>query len=230
MTPQQHYEGMKWARDMGRSANQLVWWHIHPVVGWSGTDENTMRQRVHQAGLQEVLCTLSFVLTPRGLLVRWDQSGPDPKDNIFVDNIPIQVGTPDLVEVQRQAAQEVRELLSQRADQQVAEEEERKEPPSVPGMVARASWQRPVLHQPDPLEFPELDMDPTMADLWRMAGDQAIVEVVEEIEGSGGFACRQDPETLVDSWSCSQCPFVTRCFKVTYAELDERAAALIAGL
>jgi hypothetical protein len=27
MTPQQHYEGMKWIRDMGRSANQLVWWH-----------------------------------------------------------------------------------------------------------------------------------------------------------------------------------------------------------
>jgi hypothetical protein len=27
MTPQQHYQGMKWVRDMGRSANQLVWWH-----------------------------------------------------------------------------------------------------------------------------------------------------------------------------------------------------------
>jgi hypothetical protein len=112
--PEERVKGMMWARELGRSANQLVWWHIHPIYGWSGTDVNTCRQRVHEAGLAEVLSTLSIVRTPGGIRARWDQSGP--ADNIFVDEIPVHVMTPEMAKIAEEAKAEVIELLAQRRD------------------------------------------------------------------------------------------------------------------
>lgn len=86
MSPQQRVQGMMWARENGRSANCLVWWHIHPINTWSGIDVNTCRQRVHETGItDERLATLSFVLCPAHILARLDQANP----NIFVDKIPV---------------------------------------------------------------------------------------------------------------------------------------------
>jgi hypothetical protein len=112
--PEDRVKGMMWARELGRSANQLVWWHIHPISGWSGTDVNTCRQRVHEAGLAEVLSTLSIVRTPVGIRARWDQSGPEA--NIFVDGIPVHVMTPEMAQIAEEAKAEVIELLAQRRD------------------------------------------------------------------------------------------------------------------
>ncbi len=77
---------------------------------------NTLRQRVHELGLPEVLQTFAFVLTPSGIRARWDRSGPDEGDNAYVDRIPVQVMAPDLREVAEEAKAEVLELLEQRRD------------------------------------------------------------------------------------------------------------------
>lgn len=115
MSPEQRVQGMMWAREKGRSANCLVWWHFHPIGGWSATDENTARQRVHEAGANEVLCAMSIVRTPGGAIrCRWDQSGPNPANNIVVDQIPVYIATPEMAQIEEEARAEVVELLAQR--------------------------------------------------------------------------------------------------------------------
>jgi hypothetical protein len=141
MTAEQRVQGMMWARSMERSANQLVWWHIHSVTGWSGTDVNTLRQRVHKTGLPEVLSTFSFVLTPRGIRARWDQSGPNEEDNIYVDEIPVMIGDPSLLDVMREAEAEVKQLLAERA--KPINKEATKETPTKTLAMPTPSWQRP---------------------------------------------------------------------------------------
>ena len=89
MSAEQRVRAMMQARELGYKANQLGWWHHHPVNTWSSTDLNTLRQRVHELGLPEVLQAFAFVLTPRGILARWDQSGPKEGDNVYVDEIPV---------------------------------------------------------------------------------------------------------------------------------------------
>ena len=139
MTAEQRVRGMMWARSLDRSANQLVWFHIHPVTGWSGTDVNTLRQRVHETGLAEVLSTFSFVLTPRGIRARWDQSGPNEEDNIYVDEIPVMVGDPSLMEVIREAEAAVKQLLAERA--QPVTKEAAQETPVRTIPMPTPSWQ-----------------------------------------------------------------------------------------
>ena len=115
MSPEQRVQGMMWARERGRSANCLVWWHFHPITGWSSTDENTARQRVHETGANEVLCAMSMVRTPGGAIrCRWDQSGPNDEDNIVVDSIPVFIATPEMAQIEEEAKAEVVELIKQR--------------------------------------------------------------------------------------------------------------------
>jgi hypothetical protein len=225
MTPEQRVQGMMWAHSRGRSANQLVWWHTHPVSGWSGTDVNTLRQRVHETGLPEVLQSFAFVLTPNGIRARWDQSGPNPEDNIYVDEIPVLLGDPSLLEVIGEAQAEVDELLAQRL---VTPKEQTIEMPNP-------SWQRPswdtILQatmwdgwtECDPEEIYLYDLAYT-----EVAG-AAIIDALGEDEDPDEFDCRRDPDTLVDTYACSTCPFVAGCFGLNLLELEAEIRLLLEG-
>jgi hypothetical protein len=233
MTAEQRVQGMMWARAMGRSANQLVWWHIHPVTGWSGTDVNTLRQRVHETGLQEVLSTFAFVLTPRGIRARWDQSGPREEDNIYVDEIPVMVGDPSLLDVIRRAKAEVAELLAQRATS--------KQAPARTIPMPTPSWQRPrvawrtdygFLRQPSFWEDEGWweDIDELYELAYLEVTANAVIEALGPNEDPDEYACRRDPATLVNTRVCAECPFVFGCFKLDQAELDMQAEALLEGV
>jgi hypothetical protein len=235
MTPEQRMQGMRWARSLGRSANQLVWLHMHPVLGWSGTDVNTLRQRVHETGLREVLSALSFVLTPRGIRARWDQSGPREEDNIYVDEIPVLVGDPSLLDVIRQAKAEVGELLAQRVTSKQVPKSARTIQMPTP------SWQRPriawrtdygVLRQPSFWEdedwWEEIDQLYELAYLEVTAN--AVTAALGPNEDPDEYVCRRDPATLVNTRACVECPFVAGCFKLDQAELEMQAEALLEGV
>jgi hypothetical protein len=232
MTAEQRVQGMMWARSLGRSANQLVWVHTHPVTGWSGTDVNTLRQRVHETGLQEVLSTFAFVLTPRGIRARWDQSGPKEADNIYVDEIPVMVGDPSILDVIREAQAEVAELLAQRAPS-------KQTPKTIP--MPTPSWQRPriawrtdygLLRQPSFWE--DEDWWKEIEELYELAYLEVTANAVREALGPNEdhdeYFCRRDPATLVNTRVCAECPFVAGCFKLDQGELDMQAEALLEGV
>jgi hypothetical protein len=224
MTPEQRVQGMMWAHSKGRSANQLVWWHTHPVLGWLGTDVNTLRQRVHETGLPEVLQSFAFVLTPNGIRARWDQSGPDEKDNIYVDEIPVLVGAPSLLEVIGEAQAEVEKLLATRepATSQAIE-------------MPSPSWQRPswdIIYQStmwdgwtecDPEEIYLYDLTYT-----EVAG-AAITDALGEDEDLCEYVCRRDPDTLVSTDMCSTCPFMAGCFGLDLLQLGRELKQILDG-
>jgi ribosomal protein L31 len=76
----------------GRSDLLKVWHHKHPINTWSGTDVNTMRQRVEEFRPKGTKTwALSLVLTPQGFLARYDQAGDKTEDNVHVD-LPVYIG------------------------------------------------------------------------------------------------------------------------------------------
>jgi hypothetical protein len=229
MTAEQRVQGMMWARSLGHSANQLVWWHIHPVTGWSGTDVNTLRQRVHETGLQEVLSTFAFVLTPRGIRARWDQSGPNEEDNIYVDEIPVMVGDPALLNAIQEAKAEVAELLAKRAPSKPT-------PKTIP--MPTPSWQRRRIawrtDYAQPSFWEDEDWWQEIEELYELAYQEvtanAVIEALGPNEDHDEYACRRDPATLANTRACAECPFVAGCFKLDQTELDIQAEALLEGV
>jgi hypothetical protein len=224
MTAEQRVKGMMWARSLGRSANQLVWWHIHPVIGWSGTDVNTLRQRVHETGLPEVLSTFSFVLTPRGIRARWDQSGPN--DNIYVDEIPVMVGDPSILDVIREAEAEVKQLLAERA-MPVAKE-------TLTIAMPTPSWQRPIgIFFQESMWDGWLECDPDEIFFYDLAyaevATEAIANALGPNEDPHEFVCRKDPETLVSTEVCATCPFMAGCFALNLLELEAETQRILEG-
>jgi hypothetical protein len=226
MTPEQRVKGMMWARSMNRSANQLVWWHIHPVIGWSGTDVNTLRQRVHETGLAEVLSTFSFVLTPRGIRARWDQSGPNEEENIYVDEIPVMIGKPELLKVIDEAQAEVAELLAER------EGPVTQETPAI--TMPTPSWQRPigVFFQASMWDG-WLECDPDEIYFYDLAYSEVATEAIANALGPNEdpyeFVCRRDPETLVCTDACATCPFIAGCFGLNLLELEAETQRILEG-
>jgi len=228
MTPEQRVKGMMWAREKGCSANQLVWFHIHPVTGWSGTDVNTLRQRVHETGLAEVLSTFSFVLTPHGIRARWDQSGPKEEDNIYVDEIPVMIGDPSILETMREAEAEVAELLSQRKPTRPVTPRKSVEMPTP-------SWQGPSWQRPPTDIFRQAafwdDLDEIyLYDLaYTEAATEAIANALGPNEDPNEFVCRRDPETLVATEACATCPFIAGCFGMNLLELEAETGRILEG-
>ena len=55
IAPELQVQGKMEARRRGYRPAQLGWWHRHPVSGWSSIDVNTLRQRVHELEMNEVL-------------------------------------------------------------------------------------------------------------------------------------------------------------------------------
>jgi hypothetical protein len=132
-------------RAKGIKADRLAWWHQHPVLSWSGTDVNTMRQRVHELGLPDKLCAFSFVLTPGGIRARWDQANPD----IFVDEIKVFVGTPETLALAQAARDEAEALVASRLERDVKiAEAARQALGDKPAVIApQVSWKRPAPQQ-----------------------------------------------------------------------------------
>jgi hypothetical protein len=229
MTPEQRVKGMIWAREKGCSANQLVWFHIHPVTGWSGTDVNTLRQRVHETGLAEVLSTFSFVLTPHGIRARWDQSGPNEEDNIYVDEIPVMIGDPSILEVMREAEAEVKQLLAGRA--QPVSKEAAQETPAKTIPMPIPSWQRPptdIFRQAAFWDDWDEMEEAYLYDLaYTEAATQAIANALGPNEDPYEFVCRKDPETLVSTEACATCPFTAGCFSLNLLELEAETQRIL---
>jgi hypothetical protein len=70
----------------GKAHLLKLWWHIHPISTWSGTDVSTMRQRVEEFYIgNQVNWALSLVLTPSGYIARYDQAGKKSEDCWFID-------------------------------------------------------------------------------------------------------------------------------------------------
>jgi hypothetical protein len=218
MPPEQRVQGMMWANSKGRSANQLVWWHTHPVSGWSGTDVNTLRQRVHETGLREVLQAFAFVLTPMGIRARWDQSGPEEEDNIYVEEIPVLIGSPDLLGVIREAQAEVEQLLAVRE-------------PTNP--MPNPSWQRESGFYQASMWDGWMECDPEEIYLYDLAYTEAATEAITSVLGDDEdpdeFVCRRDPESLVSTDACATCPFMAGCFGLNLLELETETRLLLEG-
>ena len=128
----------------GNKPNATGWWHKHPVSGWSPIDVDTLRQRVHEMGMNEVLECFAFVLTPTGIRARWDRSGPNPEDNIYIDRIPVQIGTPEMLEELGAAQREIDELVAKHP-----RSKRKPQAPQASGIdVPQASWTREVTYGP----------------------------------------------------------------------------------
>jgi hypothetical protein len=235
MPAEQRVQAMMQARAMGYKANQLAWWHQHGISAWSSIDVNTLRQRVHELGLPEVLQTFAFVLTPSGIRARWDQSGPDPEQNIYVDEIPVGIGDPDLLQVIAEAQAEVSELLARRATREGAQEDEATAPARIE--MPTPSWKRQVVIFPRVStrayqgSFWGNDLDLVEEDELDLAYAQAAADAIEQSlsphESSHEFVCRRDPDTLVDIFACAECPFAEGCFQLDARKLEAAAWAML---
>jgi hypothetical protein len=219
---------MMQARARGYKANQLAWWHQHGISGWSSIDVNTLRQRVHELGLPEVLQTFAFVLTPSGIRARWDQSGPDPEQNIYVDEIPVMIGDPSILDVMREAEAEVKQLLAERA-KPVA-----KETPTKTIPMPTPSWQRPIdaFFQASMWDG-WLECDPEEIYFYDLAYTEVATEAIAYALGPNEdpyeFVCRRDPETLVSADACATCPFMAGCFGLNLLELETETQRILEG-
>ena len=234
MTAEQRVQGMMWARSMDRSANQLVWLHIHPVTGWSSTDVNTLRQRVHETGLPEVLSTFSFVLKPRGIRARWDQSGPNETDNIYVDEIPVMIGDPSLLDVMHEAEAEVKGLLAQRAKPVYREGATTEETSAKTIPMPTPSWQRPIgAFFQSSMWDGWLECDPEEIYFYDLAYAEAATVAIANALGPNEdpyeFVCRKDPETLVSTEACATCPFMAGCFGLNLLEFEAETQRILEG-
>jgi hypothetical protein len=223
MAPELRAKAMMQARAMGYKANQLAWWHKHPVTHWSSIDVDTLRQRVHETGLPEALQAFAFVLTPSGVRARWDHSGPGNEDNVYVDNLPIVIGTPETLEVIAAAECEVAELLAARP---------KAEPKPANGQVAvpQASWKRPALtvnFDWEDWEQTELWDDSTLDLGEQLVMGELIYDRLSPDEATGTYVCRKDIQTLVNIDHCVDCPFAPECFAINQGDVDDALRRLM---
>jgi hypothetical protein len=224
MSADERVQAMMQARSMGYRANQLAWWHRHPIAGWSGIDVDTLRQRIHELGLPEVLQAFAFVRTPTRIRARWDRSGPNVGDNVYVDSIPVIVGTPEMLEVAKLAAQEVETLLARRKTMEPAQEEaDEVDEVDVPV----ASWKREVFDV-EPRPF----VTGFQRELWGSAMDELLrPEMVEERlaanEDPSEFVCRKEPDNLTSVDVCASCPFCDNCFGLDQADYNQAYRVLV---
>ncbi len=207
-------------RAKGVKADRLAWWHKHPISGWSGTDVNTMRQRVHELGLPDKLCAFSFVLTPSGIRARWDQANPD----IFVDEIKVFFGTPETLALAQAARAEAEALVASRQEDEKPKEEEA--PVLAENRVAapQASWKRPAVQQWS------WEMEPVDEEEFAsLMFEEATARVIESRPGKDGdFRCADDPDLDVDAYACVWCPATKTlsCHGITTAEVAAEMDAI----
>lgn len=208
----------------GNRPNAVGWWHQHPVYGWSGIDVNTLRQRVHEMGMSEVLQCFAFVLTPGGIRARWDQSGPNEKDNVYVDQIPVELYMPELEEEIEKAQAQIEEMVAQHPRFKDQPEEK-----PVNGDVPQATWKRRVIDRPfvpaPTSYYAELDdpydADDYLSDLDEIVLAEIIREKLSPNESEAEFLCRRDSDTIVEIDACVSCPFGADCFDISQADYND---------
>jgi hypothetical protein len=190
-------------RAKGVKADRLSWWHKHPITNWSGTDVNTMRQRVHELGLPERLCAFSFVLTPAGIRARWDQANPD----IYVDEIKVFVGTPETLALAQAAKDEAEALVATRQERETKmtalAQAVLNDKPAI--VAPQVSWKKP---KPEMLEWqydvPAVDEE----EFASLMFEEATARVIASLQGkSGDFPCAVEQDLDVDAYACVWCPY-----------------------
>jgi len=201
-----------------------------------------MRQRVHETGLPEVFYGLSFVLTPRGIRARWDRSGPNPGDNIYVDQIPVIVADPAWNVAIKEAEAEVEAMMAEREAKRnevtkaMAEEakEAGKQEVARHLMMPKVSWTVQAT-PPEPEYIANWDglnnygiedeEDLTLA--YDLALEALVREgAINAGEAPDSMCCEKDPDTEVDSWACANCPFVLSCFDITTEDIGDKLVAM----
>jgi hypothetical protein len=84
------------ASRLGPNIKRKLWFHRHPITGWSGTDEDTAT-KTPLGGVPEMIqWSLAIVLTPRGWIGRIDFHAPKKK----TVHLPVEpkVFSPEVVE------------------------------------------------------------------------------------------------------------------------------------
>jgi hypothetical protein len=186
----------------GKADLLKLWWHIHPVHGWSITDINTMRQRVTESRSKgRIAWGLSVVLTPAGFIARYDQAGDEEKDNFYVD-MPVYVGN---------------------AGHDPAWEED------VKKMLERYDAKRQEIIEQNAKTLDWLDIDAIKkAAMEKIGTDEQETPEIEElirdtaIYAHGGeeyFFCGIDSH-LVTPDTCAHCPQAERCYGIYVSNVD----------
>jgi hypothetical protein len=186
----------------GKADLLKLWWHIHPVHGWSITDTNTMRQRVTESRSKgRVAWGLSVVLTPGGFIARYDQAGDEEGDNFFVD-MPVYVGG---------------------AGHDPAWEED------VKKMLERydAKRQEIIEQKAKTLDWLDIDAIKKAAMESIKAEEQEAPEIEELIKDTalyahGGeryFFCKTSP-SLVTPDTCAHCSRAEQCYAICISGID----------
>jgi hypothetical protein len=199
-----------------------------------------MRQRVHETGLPEVFYGLSFVLTPSGIRTRWDRSGPNVEDNVYVDRIRTIVADPDWAVAIQEAKAQVDAMLAEREAKRTVEikaatAETRKESEQAvlrSLVMPKVSWTKPVQPESTPVDWDEAaefgiedEEDLTLA--YDLALEALIREAaLESGEAPDSMNCAKDPETEVDSWACVGCPFALGCYGLTADIIGEKVVEM----
>ncbi len=195
----------------------------HPISNWSGTDVNTMRQRIHELGLPDKLCAFAFVLTPHGIRARWDQANPD----IFVDEIEVSIGTPETMALAQTAKAEAEALVASRQKEEATkaaiEQLVAEYKPAI--ATPQPSWKRPPMQ-----EFEGWEVGPVDAEEFAsLVFEEALARVIEAKPGKdGNFACAEEPEAETDAYECVWCPYnkTLACHSITNQEVTAEMEAI----
>jgi hypothetical protein len=199
MPPDIRAKFMMEMRAKGVKADRLAWWHQHPVLSWSGTDVNTMRQRVHELGLPDKLCAFAFVLTPGGIRARWDQANP----NIYVDEIKVFVGTPETLALAQAAKAEAEALVASRQSNKTDEAVPAENRPAI--AAPQPSWKRPTAPKFDWSQYEQPVDEEEFASLMF---EEATARVIAALPGKGAdFPCKVELDVDVDAYGCVWCPY-----------------------
>ena len=186
----------------------------HPISNWSGTDVNTMRQRVHELGLPDKLCAFAFVLTPSGIRARWDQANPD----IFVDEIKVYVGTPETFALAQAAKAEAEALVVSRQKEAAPKPVLAENAPVV--AAPQPSWTRPAVPKFGGWSW---EMGPVDEEEYTsLLFEEATARAIEAKPGKDGdFRCAEDPDVDVDAYGCVWCPYnkTLACHGISTAEV-----------
>jgi hypothetical protein len=186
----------------GKADLLKLWWHIHPVHGWSMTDISTMRQRVTESRSKgRIAWGLSVVLTPGGFIGRYDQAGDEGGDNFYVD-MPVYVGE---AEYDPAWEEDVKRML------------ERYDAKRQARMEASAK----VLEGLDIEAIKKAAMESIKADEWEAPEIQEIIKDTA-LYAHGGeryFFCKVSP-SLVTPDTCAHCSRAEQCYAICISGID----------
>jgi len=209
ITSEKRFKITKAHHESGGDIRELKgWWHIHPVMGWSGTDTATMRGRVDEVTNNDIQWAISFVVQSDGqLLCRYDQASRNTKDSFYVDNIPVEIDTG----VVKEAHDNIIEVIT---EGKKATEAKRKAFP-------QADWKLPKKNKrvQSIIDYWETeDYDFWDSPQIGLSDDVAfMIDSITEESEDGHFLCTLEmdsngDEIRVTKEDCKQCPYAIHCW------------------